>query len=112
MVAQKPRQRDVFPVAVLAALAVALLMAPGSSGPATSAARLPRPGYAVRVITIAIFAPLSLLYQRWTYYGIRKRLSGEPADSPVAAVAPAPGWGVPLDDRARARPPNRPVCPR
>ncbi len=44
--------------------------------------------YALQVISIvaAIFLPLVLLYQGWTYYVFRQRLSGEPVASPVAAV--------------------------
>jgi cytochrome bd ubiquinol oxidase subunit II len=45
--------------------------------------------YALKVITIvaAIFIPVILLYQGWTYYVFRKRLSGEPVSTPVAAAA-------------------------
>jgi cytochrome bd ubiquinol oxidase subunit II len=45
--------------------------------------------YALQVITIVagIFTPLILLYQGWTYYVFRKRLSGERVESPVAAAA-------------------------
>ncbi len=45
--------------------------------------------YALKVITIvaAIFVPVILLYQGWTYHVFRKRLSGEPVGSPVAAAA-------------------------
>jgi cytochrome d ubiquinol oxidase subunit II len=37
--------------------------------------------YALQVITVvaAIFTPLVLLYQSWTYYVFRRRLGGEPA---------------------------------
>ena len=44
--------------------------------------------YALKVITIvaAIFVPLLLLYQGWTYYVFRKRLGGEQVASPVAAL--------------------------
>jgi cytochrome bd ubiquinol oxidase subunit II len=44
--------------------------------------------YALKVITIvaAIFVPLLLLYQSWTYYVFRKRLGGEQVASPVAAL--------------------------
>jgi cytochrome d ubiquinol oxidase subunit II len=47
--------------------------------------------YALTVITVtaAIFTPIVLLYQGWTYYVFRKRLGGEPAETPVAAVAGA-----------------------
>jgi cytochrome d ubiquinol oxidase subunit II len=47
--------------------------------------------YALQVITIvaAIFIPVILLYQGWTYHVFRKRLSGEPVGSPVAAAARA-----------------------
>jgi len=43
--------------------------------------------YALKVITIvaAIFVPLLLLYQSWTYYVFRKRLGGEPVATPVQA---------------------------
>jgi cytochrome bd ubiquinol oxidase subunit II len=41
--------------------------------------------YALQVITIvaAIFTPLILLYQGWTYYVFRKRLGGEEIRSPI-----------------------------
>ena len=44
--------------------------------------------YALKVITVvaAIFVPLLLLYQGWTYYVFRKRLGGEQVASPVAAL--------------------------
>jgi cytochrome d ubiquinol oxidase subunit II len=44
--------------------------------------------YALTVITIvaAIFTPLLLLYQSWTYYVFRKRLGGEQVATPVAMV--------------------------
>ena len=44
--------------------------------------------YALKVITIvaAIFTPLLLLYQGWTYYVFRKRLGGEHVATPVAAL--------------------------
>jgi cytochrome bd ubiquinol oxidase subunit II len=44
--------------------------------------------YALQVITIvaAIFVPLVLLYQSWTYYVFRKRLGGEEVVTPVAAL--------------------------
>ena len=40
--------------------------------------------YALKVITIvaAIFIPVILLYQGWTYHVFRKRLSGEPVEQP------------------------------
>jgi cytochrome d ubiquinol oxidase subunit II len=43
--------------------------------------------YALQVITVvaAIFVPLLLLYQSWTYYVFRKRLGGEPVATPVRA---------------------------
>lgn len=43
--------------------------------------------YALQVITVvaAIFVPLILLYQSWTYYVFRKRLSGEPVRAPLLA---------------------------
>jgi cytochrome d ubiquinol oxidase subunit II len=43
--------------------------------------------YALQVITVvaAIFTPLVLLYQGWTYYVFRKRLGGEPVANPLAA---------------------------
>jgi cytochrome d ubiquinol oxidase subunit II len=51
--------------------------------------------YALVVITVvaAIFTPLILLYQGWTYYVFRKRLGGEPVPNPLAAVddVTAPG---------------------
>jgi cytochrome bd ubiquinol oxidase subunit II len=44
--------------------------------------------YALKIITIvaAIFVPLLLLYQSWTYYVFRKRLAGEPLGTPAAAL--------------------------
>jgi cytochrome bd ubiquinol oxidase subunit II len=41
--------------------------------------------YALKIITIvaAIFVPLLLIYQSWTYYVFRKRLGGEPVDAPA-----------------------------
>jgi cytochrome bd ubiquinol oxidase subunit II len=47
--------------------------------------------YALVVITIAaaIFTPIVLLYQSWTYYVFRKRLGGEEPQAPVAALAGA-----------------------
>ncbi len=45
--------------------------------------------YALVVITVvaAIFTPLVLLYQGWTYYVFRKRLGGEPVETPLAAAS-------------------------
>ena len=53
--------------------------------------------YALKVITIVatIFIPVILLYQGWTYHVFRKRLSGEPVGSPVAAVAARTGRTTP-----------------
>ena len=53
--------------------------------------------YALVVITIvaAIFLPLILLYQGWTYHVFRKRLSGEPVPSPVAAAGAHTGPAAP-----------------
>ena len=44
--------------------------------------------YALKTITIvaAIFVPLLLIYQSWTYYVFRRRLGGEPVATPVAAL--------------------------
>jgi cytochrome d ubiquinol oxidase subunit II len=44
--------------------------------------------YALVVITVvaAIFTPLILLYQGWTYYVFRKRLEGEPIAAPLATA--------------------------
>ena len=49
--------------------------------------------YALQVITVvaAIFTPLVLLYQSWTYYVFRRRLSGEPPPGPPARDLPAGG---------------------
>jgi cytochrome d ubiquinol oxidase subunit II len=43
--------------------------------------------YTLQVITVAaaIFTPLLLLYQGWTYYVFRQRISGEPVANPLAA---------------------------
>jgi cytochrome bd ubiquinol oxidase subunit II len=45
--------------------------------------------YALQVITVAaaILTPIVLLYQSWTYYVFRKRLGGQQAETPVAALA-------------------------
>ena len=42
--------------------------------------------YALQVITVvaAIFTPLVLLYQGWTYYVFRRRLGGQPVANPLA----------------------------
>ena len=47
--------------------------------------------YALAVITVAaaILTPIVLLYQSWTYYVFRKRLGGQTAETPVAALADA-----------------------
>jgi cytochrome bd ubiquinol oxidase subunit II len=44
--------------------------------------------YALKVITIvaAIFVPLLLLYQGWTYYVFRQRLGGERVRTPAALI--------------------------
>jgi cytochrome bd ubiquinol oxidase subunit II len=44
--------------------------------------------YALQVITIAaaVFTPIVLLYQGWTYYVFRKRLGGQQADIQIAAL--------------------------
>ena len=49
--------------------------------------------YALQVITIvaAIFTPLVLLYQSWTYYVFRRRLGGEPPPAGPAPDLPAGG---------------------
>jgi cytochrome bd ubiquinol oxidase subunit II len=49
--------------------------------------------YALQVITIvaAIFTPLVLLYQSWTYYVFRRRLGGEPPPAVPARDLPAGG---------------------
>jgi cytochrome d ubiquinol oxidase subunit II len=43
--------------------------------------------YTLQVITVAaaIFTPLLLLYQGWTYYVFRRRIGGEPVANPLAA---------------------------
>ena len=45
--------------------------------------------YALKIITVvaAIFVPLLLLYQSWTYYVFRKRLGGQQVETPVAVLA-------------------------
>ena len=52
--------------------------------------------YALKIITIvaAIFVPLLLIYQSWTYYVFRKRLGGEQVAAPTAFL------------RGSARPPG------
>jgi cytochrome bd ubiquinol oxidase subunit II len=49
--------------------------------------------YALTVMTVAalILTPLVLLYQGWTYYVFRARLSGERVESPVDALAEQTG---------------------
>jgi cytochrome d ubiquinol oxidase subunit II len=49
--------------------------------------------YALQVITVvaAIFTPLIVLYQSWTYYVFRRRLSGEPPPGGPARDLPAGG---------------------
>ncbi len=49
--------------------------------------------YALEVITVAaaIFTPLILLYQGWTYYILRARLTGAPATLPPAGGRPPTG---------------------
>jgi cytochrome d ubiquinol oxidase subunit II len=49
--------------------------------------------YALSVMTVAalILTPLVLLYQGWTYYVFRARLSGERVESPVDALAQKTG---------------------
>jgi len=53
--------------------------------------------YALKVITIvaAIFVPLIVIYQSWTYYVFRKRLGGEQVSTPVAIAGGAPDGPVP-----------------
>ena len=48
--------------------------------------------YGLKVITIvaAIFTPLVLLYQGWTYYVFRRRLGGELIGGSATAVATEP----------------------
>ena len=45
--------------------------------------------YALQVITVvaAIFMPLVLLYQGWTYHVFRERLGGHEVETPVATLA-------------------------
>jgi len=45
--------------------------------------------YALQVITVvaAIFTPIVLLYQRWTYYVFCQQLGGQQAETPVAGLA-------------------------
>jgi cytochrome d ubiquinol oxidase subunit II len=52
--------------------------------------------YTLQVITIvaAIFTPLVLLYQGWTYYVFRKRLGGEPIGTPAATIGGAGTTGA------------------
>ncbi len=59
--------------------------------------------YALKFITIvaAIFVPLLLLYQSWTYYVFRKRLGGEQVAAPGAFLR---GDSVRPPVRSRARP--------
>jgi cytochrome bd ubiquinol oxidase subunit II len=49
--------------------------------------------YALQVITVvaAIFTPLIVLYQSWTYYVFRRRLGGEPPPGGPARDLPAGG---------------------
>ena len=63
--------------------------------------------YALKVITIvaAIFVPLILVYQGWTYYVFRQRLAGEPVTSPLAGSA-GPGQAIDscLHEHSRSTP--------
>jgi cytochrome d ubiquinol oxidase subunit II len=45
--------------------------------------------YSLKVMTVvaAVFVPLVLLYQAWTYHVFRARLGGEDVGSPVDLVA-------------------------
>ena len=45
--------------------------------------------YALQVMTVvaAIFTPIVLLYQGWTYYVFRKRLGGDEVATPLAPLA-------------------------
>jgi cytochrome bd ubiquinol oxidase subunit II len=45
--------------------------------------------YSLKVITIValIFTPMVLVYQTWTYYVFRKRISAEPVQTPVAGLS-------------------------
>jgi cytochrome d ubiquinol oxidase subunit II len=47
--------------------------------------------YALQVITVAaaIFTPLILLYQGWTYYVFRKRLGGDHAPTAYGSLGPS-----------------------
>jgi cytochrome d ubiquinol oxidase subunit II len=49
--------------------------------------------YALQVITVvaAIFTPLVLLYQGWTYHVFRRRLGGESPPGRPSPDQPAPG---------------------
>jgi cytochrome d ubiquinol oxidase subunit II len=49
--------------------------------------------YTLEVITIvaAILTPLVVLYQGWTYYVFRKRVGGEPVQTPAAALSNSRG---------------------
>jgi cytochrome d ubiquinol oxidase subunit II len=49
--------------------------------------------YSLTVMTVvaAVFLPIVLLYQAWTYHVFRARLGGEDAGSPVDLVASKPG---------------------
>ena len=49
--------------------------------------------YALQVMTVvaAIFTPIVLLYQGWTYYVFRKRLGGEQVATPVATLGGGSG---------------------
>jgi cytochrome d ubiquinol oxidase subunit II len=53
--------------------------------------------YALKVITIvaAIFVPLVLAYQSWTYYVFRKRLAGDPVPTPVNVASGRGGRTTP-----------------
>ena len=50
--------------------------------------------YALKVITIvaAIFVPVALVYQSWTYYVFRRRIGGEPVRAPVVASRDGSGF--------------------
>jgi cytochrome bd ubiquinol oxidase subunit II len=63
-------------------------------------------GYALKIMTVVviIFLPLVLLYQAWTYYVFRQRVSTRGFQPPAPSPAPAPP-GPPSPASSAVRPP-------
>ena len=81
-----PRDSFVVPGVGYGAVSPYRALAPGSYVVSMRGAGAAADSPPVISIVAAIFLPLVLLYQGWTYYVFRQRLSGEPVATPVAAV--------------------------